>query len=118
PFGATLMCMSLSVAAISASASPVMLPCRPLSRLPRLTGLQLSQHAREVVGQQLRDVQPQPREDLALDHALGVRRDANVLTLAQPKPVNGLVEHSPDNVFAHAIAAIDAQFIVQIIGGG
>src|SRR3712207_7292990 len=47
-------------------------------------------------GEQRRDVEPQPRKDGALDDAVGVRLDADVLALPQPEPIERSEEHTSE----------------------
>src|SRR5947209_7698643 len=75
------------------------------------------QDSRYVAREQSLDVEPQAREEVALNNPLAIGLDADVLTVAQAKPVERAVEHTPDQVLAHAVAKIGAQFIVEVVGG-
>src|SRR5262245_31856809 len=73
------------------------------------------EHRRQIAPQERCRVEPQTREDLALEESFRVYRHARVLPGAQHEPVKFLLQHTPDDILAHPIAAIDTQLDMQVI---
>ena len=66
----------------------------------------MGQDGREVAGQQAGDVQAEAGELLALDHAVGIRLDEDVLAVLEAEPVDGLIANTPDDVLGDAVSAV------------
>jgi len=71
-----------------------------------------------VAVQQGRDGQLEAREDAAVQHALLVRQLRAVVVLFQAEPFQAGFGHQPDQVFAHAVAAVGPPFVPQVNRGG
>src|SRR5947209_17891335 len=79
--------------------------------------LQHLMNARQVAIHQRIGIEPQAGKDLALVKPGSATDQTVVAALAQDEPVNGTVVDAPDDIFADAVAAIDAQLVVQVKAG-
>ena len=64
-----------------------------------------------VAGQERHDGQLEAREDAAVQYALRVRQLQTVVVLFQAEPFQAAFGHQPDQVFAHAVAAVGPPFV-------
>src|SRR6202008_4519680 len=86
--------------------SRMLCACQPLPKYP--------EHLRHIPAQKRLNVQPQSRKDLAPQAAVGRRGQRVVLTLPQHEPIDRAIEDTPDQVFAYAVAAVDAELGVTV----
>src|SRR5687767_6791205 len=78
----------------------------------------MGQDGCEVAGQHAFDVELQAGELRALDQAIGVRLDENVLAVPEAEPVDRVVDHAPDDVFGDAVSAIRLFLLMEVVGDG
>ena len=73
--------------------------------------------ALSVTAHQGRRVEPKAGKDLATVETGVVERQTNEFAVPQHEPIDLPIEHAPDDVFPHAIAAINVEFGVQVVAG-
>src|SRR3954454_20256127 len=80
--------------------------------------LERTRYGREIAGDHRLRVKPQARKDGAVVNAARGRDEAIVVALAQDEVIDLAVVNAPDDVLAHAVAAIDIELVVQIVACG
>ena len=74
-------------------------------------------HAWGVAAHQGRRIEPEARKNLASIETGVVNGRANEFAVSQDEPIDLLIEHAPDDVFLHAIPAIDIKLGVEVVTG-
>src|SRR5262245_9562706 len=76
--------------------------------------LESGEHCRYVTPEQRCSIEPQTGEDLTAEHSLCIWHQPFVVSGAEGEPVDGLFQHTPHQVFAHATVLVDPEFRVQV----
>ena len=79
--------------------------------------LQDVEHRGEIAAQHRRGIEPQPREDLAPVEARRVPGQGLVHPLPQDEPVDLTIQHPPDHVLAHPVAAEGVLLDPEVVAG-
>ncbi len=79
--------------------------------------LDIFQNSGQVTSKEVLRVEPQPGKNLALVSAEIILGVLHVFAAAQDEVIEFLIKRSPHNVFAHAVATINGELLVEVVAG-